>query len=71
MHIMLQMYVVCSLLLFVIPQFSPAYAAYDNVRLLPYLLPLAHIAILGSVYCTLAMTIERFLAVHYPFLPLK
>jgi hypothetical protein len=64
----LQIYVVCSILLFSISKFNEEYDSVYRVYMLPYLLPLAHIGLTGSVYCTLSMTTERFLAVYYPFL---
>jgi hypothetical protein len=35
--------------------------------MLPYLLPAAHIGLMGSIYCTLALTVERYIAVCHPF----
>jgi hypothetical protein len=32
-------------------------------------IPVAQIGLMGSVYCTVALALERFLAVCYPFLP--
>ena len=65
-----QVYVVCSVLLFSVPKFSEE---YDNgavrVLALPYIFPLAYIGLMGSVYCTIAIAVERYLAVTYPFLP--
>ena len=63
-----QMYVVCSVLLFSLSKFIEEYDLVYRIYLLPYLLPMAHVGLMGSVYCTLALTIERFLAVCYPFL---
>ena len=60
---------VCSLLLFAVPQFSEPFRTEHKIRMLPYLLPLAHVGLMGSVYSTVALTLERFLAVSYPFLP--
>jgi hypothetical protein len=34
--------------------------------MLPYLLPAAHIGLVGSIYCTLALTVERYIAVCHP-----
>lgn len=66
--IFLQIYVVCSMLLFSLPKFNEEYDVVYRVYSLPYMLPIAHIGLMGSVYCTLALTVERFLAVCYPFL---
>lgn len=62
------MYVVCSLLVFCLPKFNEEYDMVYRIYMLPVLLPLAHVGLMGSVYCTLALTVERFLAVCYPFL---
>ena len=62
------MYVVCSVLLFSLSKFIEEYDVVYRIYLLPYLLPMAHVGLMGSVYSTLAMTIERFLAVCHPFL---
>jgi hypothetical protein len=61
--------VVCSILLFSISKFNEEYDHVYRVHMLPYLLPLAHVGLMGSVYCTVAIAIERYLAVTYPFLP--
>ncbi|TRY71961.1 hypothetical protein TCAL_14087 [Tigriopus californicus] len=60
-------YVVCSILLFSISKFNETYDQVYRVYMLPYLLPLAHVGLMGSVYCTLAMTVERFITVCHPF----
>lgn len=67
-NFLFQMYVVCSVLLFSLSKFIEEYDLVYRIYLLPYLLPMAHVGLMGSVYCTLALTIERFLAVCYPFL---
>ena len=64
----LQMYVICSVMLFSLSKFIDDYNVKYRIYLLPFLLPLAHIGLMGSVYSTLALTIERFLAVCHPFL---
>ena len=64
-----QVYVVCSILLFSMPKFNEAYDSTFRVLVLPYIFPLAYIGLMGSVYCTIAIAVERYLAVTYPFLP--
>ena len=36
-------------------------------KMVTIILPLAHIALTGSIYSTLALTIERFITVCHPF----
>ena len=64
-----QVYVVCSILLFSMPKFNEEYGSSYRVLVLPYMFPLAYIGLMGSVYCTIAIAVERYLAVTYPFLP--
>nr|XP_040568983.1 uncharacterized protein LOC121118465 [Lepeophtheirus salmonis] len=55
------------MLIYCIPKFSTTYKNSYRLHLLPWTLPLAHISLMGSVYCTVAITIERFITVCYPF----
>jgi hypothetical protein len=32
-------------------------------------MPIAQIGLMGSIYCTMALALERFFAVCHPFLP--
>ena len=63
---LLQVYIVCSILLFTLPQLS---AGYGPVRtfLLPHVLPIIHIALVGSIYSTAALALERYITVCHPF----
>ena len=54
-------YVVCAILLFSVSKFSDEYGIFYRMYLLPYLLPMAHIGLMGSVYFTLALSLERYL----------
>ena len=51
------------------PKFNEEYGSSYRVLVLPYMFPLAYIGLMGSVYCTIAIAVERYLAVTYPFLP--
>ena len=51
------------------PKFNEEYDSTFRVLVLPYIFPLAYIRLMGSVYCTIAIAVERYLAVTYPFLP--
>eukprot|EP00093_Oithona_nana_P010296 10296.XXX_11224_14252_1 [CDS] Oithona nana genome sequencing. len=64
-------YVACSIHLFSLAKFWPSYDQLARTPTLPYVIPIAQIGLMGSVYCTVALAIERFLAVYYPFLPRK
>ena len=62
------MYILASILLFSIPQFSNNYkesAVYYYI--LPWVLPLAQIGLTGSIYFTMAITVERYVTVCWPF----
>ncbi len=65
----IQVYVICSILLFAVPKFSEEFDRVHRILILPYALPIAHVGLMGSVLCTVAIAVERFIAVHYPFLP--
>ncbi len=64
----LQVYIVCSLLLFSLPMFIPHYTESVKIYLLPYLLPVIHVALVGSVYSTVALAVERYITVCHPFI---
>jgi hypothetical protein len=61
-------YVVCSALLFGLPMVLPWYASNAQVPLMPYLLPIIHVALVGSIYCTVALAAERYITVCHPFI---
>ncbi|TRY79944.1 hypothetical protein TCAL_06554, partial [Tigriopus californicus] len=63
------LYVVCSIHLFSLRIFWPEYDQLVRIPSLPIVIPFAQIGLMGSTYCTVALALERFLAVCYPFLP--
>jgi len=62
------LYILASILLFSIPQFNVNYrqSAFYNY-ILPWTLPLAQVSITGSIYFTMAITVERYVCVCWPF----
>ena len=69
--IIFQIYVVCSIHLFGVSKFFPDYDQLIRIRSLPVVIPIAQTSLMGSIYCTVAMALERFFAVCHPFLPRK
>jgi len=69
--ILLSMYdnvlILMSLLLFVAPTLSELYKFGVFNYIAPVALPIGEIAITGSIYSTIAITVERFLVVCCPF----
>lgn len=55
--------------LFGISKFFPDYDQLIRIRSLPVVIPIAQTSLMGSIYCTVAMALERFFAVCHPFLP--
>ena len=49
-----------SLLLFTAPLVSPSYQAVAHPHVLPKALPIAQVVMTGSIYSTLAITVERY-----------
>ena len=61
-------YISVSIIIFSLPHFSDSYltsGAYFYI--MPWALPIAQIGSTGSIYFTMAMTIERYLTVCHPF----
>ena len=61
-------YITASILIFSIPQFSDNYkdsGVYYYV--LPWVLPMAQVGLTGSIYFTMAITVERYVTVCHPF----
>ncbi len=47
--------------------FIPDYVQNVKLYLLPYLLPIIHVALVGSIYSTVALALERYITVCHPF----
>lgn len=61
-------YIVAMILVFSIKEFSDDYSDSGvYFYLLPYVLPLAQIGMTGSIYFTMAITLERYVTVCHPF----
>ena len=56
------------MLLYALPLFIKGYTLDVKIYLLPYLLPIIHIALLGSIYSTVALAAERYITICHPFL---
>jgi len=59
-------YLLTSISMFSLPNLSTMFSGtYQNLSL-PIVLPVAHIGMVGSIYSTLALSVERYLAVVHP-----
>jgi len=61
-----QIYLISSFLLFGLSVFYPG-SEFITVHLPYYFLPVAHIGMIGSIFSTFALSIERYIAVVHPF----
>ena len=59
--------VLLNIVIFVYPRFSESFNATGYHYIAPYTLPVAQIAMTGSVYSTMAITVERYLIACKPF----
>ena len=62
-----QIYLITTLLVFSLPKFSETYRDLYWTHILPFILPVAHVGLMGSTYSTLALAVERYVAVCHPF----
>ena len=61
-------YILLNILVFVVPGISESYKNKGYHYLFaPTVMPITQIALTGSVYCTIAISIERYLTVCHPF----
>ena len=61
-------YIMLNILLFVVPGLSEEYSRQGYAFLFaPTVMPITQIALTGSVYCTMAISVERYLVVCHPF----
>jgi hypothetical protein len=66
------MYLSTSISLFGLPSLLPwIFSGPYQTLTLPYILPIAHIGMVGSIYSSLALSIERYAAVVHPFAKYK
>ena len=64
-------YLLLTILVFSAPQLNEWYRTYCLRYIVPIILPLVQTALTGSVYSTLAISLERFLVVCRPFYTLS
>ncbi|TRY70870.1 hypothetical protein TCAL_02903 [Tigriopus californicus] len=65
------LYLVFSIICFSLPTLSPHFKDKIFIYAVPYVLPLAQICWFGSCYSTVALTVERYIAVCIPFFRLR
>ena len=66
------LFILLSFIILSFPHMSKEYKYGDlYCNLLPIVTPLKHIALTGSIYSTMAISIERYLVVCHPFLTLS
>lgn len=67
LHPQLQLYIISSVLLYAMPMFIESYTLNIKLYILPYMLPIIHMALLGSIYSTVALAAERYITICHPF----
>ena len=61
------LYVLLALATFALPHLSSAYRNEALIFAIPYLIPLAQITICSSSLSTVALTVERYISVCWPY----
>lgn len=64
-------YLVLSIICFAMPMMSAVFRDTVFIHMVPYAIPLAQICLSGSCYSTVALTVERYIAVCAPFFRLR
>ena len=62
-----QIYLLSAVILFTLPNVKTGMSLALHQNAMPYILPVAHIGMVGSMFTTVAISLERYLAVVYPF----
>jgi len=60
-------FLTCILFQYTLPTLSESYYVWVLPHITPYNLPVIHITLTGSVYSVVAVSVERFLTVCFPF----
>ena len=63
-----QVYIISSVLLYALPMFIEGYTLNVKLYILPFILPIIHIGLIGSIYSTVALAVERYITICHPFL---
>ena len=62
------LHIILSIACFSLPQLSTGYRNNVLIFILPYLIPCAQITLASSGFSTVALTVERYISVCYPYL---
>jgi hypothetical protein len=61
------LFLCCILLQYSLPALSDSYLTWVLPHITPFTLPVIHITLTGSVYTVVAVAVERFITVCFPF----